>query len=102
MTGIVKGTYILNLYVDSGEAWIAVDEAELLSVGIDYQKDLSAASKFRNEIIFLSVPKDSDVFFEALLSKNTCKTRCLHAVNTVKSMDLRHFSAKPQKIFLKN
>ena len=71
MTGIVKGTYILNLYVDSGEAWIAVDEAELLSVGIDYQKDLSAASKFRNEIIFLSVPKDSDVFFEALLSKNT-------------------------------
>ena len=73
MTGIVKGTYILNLYVDSGEAWIAVDEAEVRAVDIDYRKDLSAASKWWRDTIFLSVPKDSGVFFKALLSKNTCK-----------------------------
>ena len=75
MTGIVKGTYILNLYVDCGKAWIAVDEAELKSVDIDYRKHLSAASKKWRDTIFLSVPEDSAMFFEALMSKNTCERR---------------------------
>ncbi len=75
MTGKVKGTYILNLYVDCGEAWIAVDEAELVSVDIDYSKDLSAASKRFRETIFLSVPDDSAIFFQALMSKNTFTRR---------------------------
>ncbi len=62
MTGIVKGTYILNLYVDCGKAWIAVDEAELKSVDIDYRKHLSAASKKWRDTIFCRCQKTARCF----------------------------------------
>ena len=64
----VKATYTLNLYVNRGSAWIAIHYRQLEELGINIFEDISSRSSWNpwTSVVFLSVPDDSQVFFDAV------------------------------------